>query len=233
MRTLLTAFILVVTVNLLAAAGMVGWLGASGRLSKDRVHAAVEVFRPTIQAQQEAEDVAAAEQAEREQVAETALRMEQVAGGPMTPEQVLASINEVDAYYEQLIKRREVEVRAIQDQLDTTRRLVDEQFAQLQQEREAFQQLQQKWLDENSDADFRQAVAMLEGVPARQAKQILQELLEQGDEDQVVAYLAAMQTRMANKVLKEFKAPEEVVQAARLIEQVRLRSGAALEEVGL
>ncbi|MFI4862150.1 MAG: hypothetical protein ACIAXF_15905 [Phycisphaerales bacterium JB063] len=233
MRTLFTAFILVVVINVFAAVGLIGWLGSSGRLSKARVHAAVDVFRPTITEQAASEEEAAAAQAEQEAVAATALRMEQVAGGPLSPEQVLASVNEVDAYYDQIIKRRDAEVAAIQRQLDATRELVDAQFAELQEQQAAFDALKTKWLETQSDADFQQAVAMLEGVPPRQAKQIMQQLLIDGSEDQVVAYLAAMQERKANNVLKEFKAPDEVAQAARLIEQVRLRSGVALAEAGL
>ncbi|MEM9414065.1 MAG: hypothetical protein AAGA29_01135 [Planctomycetota bacterium] len=233
MRTLITAFILVVVVNVLAAVGLIGWLGSSGRLSKERVHQAVDVFRPTIAEQAKQEEEAAAAVAEQEAVAAQALRMEQVAGGPLSPEQVLESINEVDAYYDQLIKRRDAEVAAIQQQLDSTRALVDAQYAELQEERAKFDLLVAAWEESQGDVDFQQAVAMLEGVTARQAKQILQQLLSDGAESQVVAYLAAMEERKANGVLKEFKAPEEVVQAARLIEQVRLRSGRALEEAGL
>ncbi|XAL99032.1 hypothetical protein OT109_15780 [Phycisphaeraceae bacterium D3-23] len=233
MRTLITAFILVVVVNVLAAVGLIGWLGSSGRLSKERVHAAVDMFRPTITEQAKSEEEAAAALAEQEQVAAKALRMEQVAGGPLSPEQVLESISEVDAYYDQIIKRRDAEVMAIQRQLDSTRALVDAQYAELQEERAKFDQLVAAWEASNADVDFQQAVAMLEGVPSRQAKQILQQLLYEDNESQVVAYLAAMEERKANGVLKEFKAPDELMQAARLIEQVRLRSGRALEEAGL
>jgi len=233
MRTLVTAFTLVVVVNLIAAAAFAGWLGASGRLSKERVQQTVDTYRVTVAAQQEQD--AEVQQALEEQEAreEQALRMEQVAGGPLTPEQVLDSLHEVDAYYDQIIKRREAEVAAMQQQIDTTRRLVDERFAQLESEREAFAALRDRWVEQSRDEDFQQAVSMLEGVPPKQAKMILQELLDQGEEDQVVAYLAAMDPRKANGVLKEFKQPAEVVQAARLIEQVRVRSGQALQEVGL
>ena len=231
MRTLITAFILVVTVNLFVALGMLGWLGSSGRLSKDRVQQVVEVFRPTIEDQTQAEEEALAEQDAQDATQARALRMEQVAGGPRSPEQVLQSISEVDAYYDQIVKRRDSEITAIQRQLDSTRALVDQQYALLQSEQADFETLKAKWLETEGEADFAQAVAMLEGVPARQAKQILLELLNAGDEEQVVTYLAAMSPRKANGVLKEFKAPAELAQAARLIEQVRLRSQNALAEV--
>ncbi|MEM9020101.1 MAG: hypothetical protein AAGC44_06005, partial [Planctomycetota bacterium] len=67
----------------------------------------------------------------------------------------------------------------------------------------------------------------------RQGKELLQAYLQQGKQGQVVNYLAAMQTRLATKVLKEFKEPREVEQAAELVELVRLRSDELRAEAGL
>ena len=41
MRTLFTVFILVLVINVLALGALAGWLGATGRLSKERVREAV------------------------------------------------------------------------------------------------------------------------------------------------------------------------------------------------
>jgi len=49
MRTLFTAFILVLVINVLALGALAGWLGATGRLSKDRLRDAVAVFDDTIE----------------------------------------------------------------------------------------------------------------------------------------------------------------------------------------
>ncbi len=233
MRTLATAFTLVLIINLIAGAGFVGWLAMSGRLDKQRVQQTVDMYRVTVD-QQAADEARLQEEAEEQAALEQeAIRMEQVAGGPLTPEQVLNSLHDVDAYYDQLIKRRDAEVTAIQRQIDSTRAMVEAQYAQLEAERAEFQALQERWLEASQEEDFKQAVAMLEGIPARQAKQVLQDMLGRGEEQQVVSYLAAMDERKANGVLKEFKTPEEVAQAAQLIEQVRLRSGLALQEAGL
>jgi hypothetical protein len=47
--------------------------------------------------------------------------------------------------------------------------------------------------------------------------------MQQGETDQVVEYLAAMSSRKAGAVLAQFKAPNEVPQAALLLEKLRLR----------
>ena len=233
MRSLVTAFTLVLIVNLIAGAGFLGWLASSGRLSKDRVQQTVDLYRVTIQEHAELEAQAQAVAEEEAALKQEAIRLEQVAGGPLTPEQVLDSLNDVDAYYDQIIKRRDAEAASIQMQIDSTRALVEEQYAELEAQRVAFEQLQVRWQEASQAEDFQQAVAMLQGVPSRQAKQILLQLMNDGQQQQAVSYLAAMDERKANGVLKEFKTPAEVEQAAGLIEQIRLRSGLALSEAGL
>ena len=233
MRSLVTAFTLVLIVNLIAGAGFLGWLASSGRLSKDRVQQTVDLYRVTIQEHAELEAQAQAVAEEEAALKQEAIRLEQVAGGPLTPEQVLDSLNDVDAYYDQIIKRRDAEAASIQMQIDSTRALVEEQYAELEAQRVAFEQLQVRWQEASQAEDFQQAVAMLQGVPSRQAKQILLQLMNDGQQQQAVSYLAAMDERKANGVLKEFKTPAEVEQAAGLIEQIRLRSGMALSEAGL
>lgn len=233
MRTLFTAFILVLLVNALALGGLAGWLGATGRLSKDRVREAAEVFNNTIEEQAALE--AEAQKAEQEalELAEQALRLQQVAGGPVTPEARLASIQRVDDTQRALIEKRKTEVEALQRQLSTQRKLIEDRLAELERKQKAFDEAVAAQVEQMKDEDFRQAIAMLEGIPAKQAKAVLQQLLKQGDDEQVVSYLYAMEERKASKVLTEFKQPNEVAQAADLIEQLRLRSAQMEQEADL
>ena len=69
--------------------------------------------------------------------------------------------------------------------------------------------------------------------PPKQAKAVFQELLTAGGEKQVVSYLSAMEERKAAKVLKEFKLPNEIDQAAMLIEQLRQRTDLVKQEANL
>lgn len=224
MRTLFTAIILVLIINVLGLAAMAGWLGATGRLSKDRLRDAVAVFSDTLE--EEEKRKAEAEQAELEAqaLAERAFRMEQVASGPVTPEARLASLQVVDEKRRALLERQKVEAQALKRQLDTQQKLIEKRIAELDQKQQAFDQAIATKIEAMQSEDFQEAIAMLEGIPPKQAKQVIQNWLTDGAQEQVVDYLSAMEERKAAKVLKEFKLPNEVAQAANLIEQIRQRT---------
>lgn len=194
---------------------------------------AAAVFSHTLD--EEAKLAEEAEQAElaAQAMAEQTLRMQQVAGGPLTPEARLQSIQVVDEKQRALIERQKVEAQALKRQLDLQQRLIEEKIAELDAKREAFDTAIATKIQEMQEADFKEAVAMLEGIPPKQAKQVVQEWLTGGDQDQVVDYLSAMEERKAAKVLKEFKLPNEVAQAAVLIEQLRLRTDQVKAEADL
>ena len=233
MRTILTAFTLVLVINVLALGALAGWLGASGRLSKDRLRDAVAVFNQTIE--EESQLAAEAEEAELEAqaLAERALRMEQVAGGPVTPEARLESIEVVDEKTRALLERQKVEANALKRQLDAQQRLIEEKIAELDKKQKAFDAAIASKVEQMQSEDFKEAIAMLEGIPPKQAKGVLQQWLNDGGQEQVVDYLSAMEERKAAKVLKEFKLPNEVAQAATLIEQLRMRTDQFKEEADL
>lgn len=233
MRTLFTAFILVLIVNTLALAGLAGWMGATGRINKDRVKEAVALFSNTIQEQAALEEEAEKAEQEAIELAEKAMRLEQVAGGPVTPDARFAAIQRVDAKRRALIERQKVEAEALQKQINLQRRLVESKIAELDEKQKAFDQAVASQLTEMEEEDFKEAVAMLEGITAKQAKAVFQELLRSGDDDQVVSYLSAMEERKAAGVLKEFKQPNEVAQAAALIEKLRQRTEEVKEEANL
>ena len=233
MRTLFTAVVLFIFINALALGGLFAWLATSGRLDKHRADQVVEMFKSTIAQQEQVKAEAQAAAEESRKVAEQAVRMEQVANGPLSPEMRLQRMAELNQHQRQLVERRQVEIDAIQRQLDLTRTQVDQRIEQFEKERDAFELAVEQRVTEFEDQDFKQAVALLEGLPPKQAKDMILEYLDQGIEPQVVSYLAAMDNRLATKVLKEFKDPREVEQAARLIEQVRLRSQNLLAEAGV
>lgn len=233
MRTLFTSIILVLVINALALGGLFGWLGMTDRLSKDRVKDAVAVFENTVQEQAQLDQEQAQAEQEAIELAEQALRLDQVAGGPVTPEARLANIQRIDDKQRALIERRKVEIEAMQRQLDMQRKLIEQRIAELDEKQQAFDQAITAQIEKLEDEDFKSALAMLEGIPPKQAKAVFQELLRDGSEEQVVSYLYAMDERKAANVLKEFKQPNEVAQAADLIEQLRQRSDRVKEEAAL
>ena len=233
MRTLFTAFILVLLVNAFALGGLVGYLGYTGRLNKDRVQQAAAIFQTTLEEQQALD--AQAQKAEQEAVAlaEKAFRLEQVAGGPVTPEARLESIQDVNDQQQAVLERQKQEAEALKQLLATQMKVVEDRVAELKKNRETFEKAVESQLEQMEDEDFREAVALLEGLPPKQSKAVLQALLKEGSQDQVVSYLSAMQERKAAAVLTEFKQPNEVAQAAVLIEQLRQRTDKLKKEIDL
>lgn len=233
MRTLFTAFILVLVINVLALGALAGWLGATGRLSKERVREAVAVFNSTIEEQQAQEAEAEKAAQEAQALAERALRMEQVAGGPVSPEARLTSLQIVDEKQRALVERQKVEAEALKHQLDAQRKLIESRIAELEEKQQLFEASVAEQIEQMQQDDFKEAIAMLEGIPPKQAKAVFQELLSSGGQDQVVSYLSAMEERKAAKVLKEFKLPNEIDQAAVLIEELRQRTDRVKQEANL
>jgi len=233
MRTLFTSFILVLLVNAIAIGGLLGWLGATGRLSKERVKQAAAVFNLSIDQEQAlAKEQAQSEQQEREMFEKT-MRLQQVAGGPVTPQDRIDSIQRVDDTQRDIIKRTEEESAALKRYIAAQQKKIDSLLADLQAKQKAFDEAVASKMDQMKSEDFREAVSMLEGIPAKQAKAVLQQLLKDGDQNQVVSYLSAMEERKAAGVLKEFKDPNELAQAAQLIEQLRQRSEQVKQEADL
>lgn len=223
MRTLFTAVSLIVMLHVLAAAGFVAWLHYSGRLNEERIDRVVELFEPTIEEAERAKEEAKEAQAQAEATAEQALRMEAVADGPKTLQQRLADEREADELalhrYQRLIREK----RDLERQLTRMRQEISDARDQLAEEKAAFEAMVERQKELREDDDFQQAVALLERVKPEQAKQMMQNLLARGETDLVVEYLAAMQMRIAAKVLGKFETPGEVQQATELVERLRVR----------
>lgn len=223
MRMLFTAISLLVILHVLAAAGFVAWLEFTDRLSEERVEKVVEMFKPTLAEAEQRREQAEQAEARAAEVVEQATRMRDVADGPRTLQQRLADDREADELAEQRYRRLEQEKSVLKGQLARMRRQITKMREELAAEREAFESMVQRQKDLREDADFQQAVELLERVKPEQAKQMFQRLLAQGRTELVVEYLAAMQQRIAAKVLGSFETPEEIAQATELVERLRVR----------
>ena len=223
MKTLRTVFALTLVMNLLLVLGFVGYLYVSGRLSEQRVRAAVAIFRPTIEEQKSAEAQEAAQVIAQEQKAKEIARLQAVSQGPMTLAQRLdREMQSNDVAMERLnrMQRAKTDLEAYFQRVQTE---VRKQQTQIDAERQQFQQALEQENKLRGDQDFQQAVQMYEQLKPKQAKQLFQQLMSQGKTSQVVDYLAAMQLRKASAVLKQFKTGDEIGQATDLIQRLRQR----------
>ncbi len=223
MKTIAAVIVLLVIFHLLAATSGFVWLSASGRLDRSRLEAVTDVFRLTIaeQALLEAENEAAEKQATEMQ--RHLIRMEDVADGPQSLEDRLARKLEGDDFALHRLARMQDESSAIQQRVDQDRAYVDAQLKRLTTEQKAFDQIKQQYSDQMQDEDFKRAVKTLEQLKGKQAKVMLQTLLDKGKMPLVVDYLSAMNLRKSAGILKEFRSDQESDQAMKILEALRLR----------
>jgi colicin import membrane protein len=237
LKSLGLALIGVLLINVLALGGLVGWLAATGRLSQDRVERVIELFEPTVaEAERQREEARQQAEAEREK-AERAARLEQVKDGPDTLQDRLARAQREDEMARHRLKRFEAESENLRQQMERAKQRLEEQKAELEAKREQFEQFVEERTERMQEEDFQKTVQMYENLRPEQAKQMFQELLNEGKEEEVVDYLAAMQLRRAAKILERFEGPNEIQQATGLLERLRERgvqplAGESLEEGG-
>jgi hypothetical protein len=219
MKTMWNALSFVAVVHLLGAAIFVAWLWATERLDGGRIEQIRALLAPTIPA---AEAAAAAGRQEQER-AEQQAREEAIRRDPplAAAAEVLAAADareHADASrgrIEELRVQLEAQFAAAMAGLEAQRTELYQQKRELQESAEA-ERLR------TSDAQFRKAVKLLEGLPPRLAKQQLLQLVGEGKIDQAVAYLDAMAHRPAGKILAEFKTEPEAPLATELLERLRV-----------
>ncbi|MFW6058566.1 MAG: hypothetical protein ACODAQ_00205 [Phycisphaeraceae bacterium] len=222
-RSMITSIVLLLALHFVALGGVIGWLGATDRLSEERARRVVEMFTLTVEeeAQREAEREAR-EQAERDKAREAA-RLEAVAEGPQTLQDRLAAEQRADDLAMHRVERLQRETEDLRQQIERAKKLINDQKQQLQDDRERFEQTVEERNERRASEQFQQTVQMYEQLRPDQAKRMFQQLLNQGETDLVVDYLAEMQLRTASKILQEFETPQEIEQATTLLEQLRKR----------
>ena len=223
MKSLLSAFIILVFLHLIAAVGFVGWLGATDRVNGERIQRVVDVFTPTVAQEQQNKADAEAAAAEAEAVRQQLVRLESVADGPKTLEDRLMENFEDDEFDLHRLERLNAETEAIRRRLDQDKQLIAKEWTELQQREAAFEELVARRTEGMQQDDFKRAVKTLEQLPAKQAKEMVQQYIADGQIDDAVDYLAAMQLRKSAGVLKAFKSEEDIPQAAELLKKLRDR----------
>lgn len=229
MKLLWHVFVGIVLINLLGAAGFVGWMYADGRINQERIDRVVDMFSLTIDQEEAlaAEALLAKEEAER--VSEQTARLESTGNGPKKISDQLQERTEADSVRLANVQLLNDQNRALRDEMARFKEDHSKRVAELEQERADFEQWIKDQAEKTQDANFQQVVTLYQTQPPKQTKQAFQALMQQGETEQVVEYLAAMSSRKAGAVLAQFKAPAEVAQAALLLEKLRLRGDYAAD----
>lgn len=203
--------------NILAIAGLFGWLKMTDRLSAERIEEVRRVFSQTVAEQAE-------EEREREASANTRSVEERLAEGeglvPVTAPTRNRIVHEQDEIARQRVARAEREHR---DLLRTATKQLQElevKEAAFEERMRAWEEMRTRLTEQESTEQFQKAVKNYEAQKPDVAKNMLDALIERGEMEQVIAYLDAMQARKSAKIVDAF-AQDDPALAARLLEQLR------------
>ncbi len=214
--------------NLLALGGFVGWLAATGRVSRERVEAVRTIFSPTVEGEEaakaEAEKLEAAERLE-------AAKAEKMAAPPIPAEERLKQQRDDAEVKLQAKQRLDSDLKSLQTFLVRENDRLQKWEKELQARQAAFEAEQERIRQTSGSEQFKKAMATLAGVKPKEAQSILSELLAQNKQDEVISYLDAMEERARSKVLAEFNKADPKV-AADLLERLRTRGIASAMPVG-
>jgi hypothetical protein len=214
-KKFITVVVLTLAVNFLAAAGGIGYLFQSGKLDREKAQAIKDiVFAPptTAPSTQPSEESAATTQPVNSLEALLAKASGRTAG-----EQVEFIQKSFDAQMA-ILDRRQRELVDLQRQIDLAKDQMVRDRAKLEKGETdlAAQQAQAKRLA--TDKGFQDSLALYRTMPTKQVKTIFMSL----DEATMRQYLQAMEPRVAARIMKEFKAPDEVERVQKVMEAMRL-----------
>lgn len=221
-KKLLGVIIGVLALNFLAVAGGVGFLVATKKLDRDKVHAIRDIVLngPATQASTQPTDAPTTAPA-TQQSAEDApmLRLDallaKVSNRPAA-EQLSLARAELDAQAA-MIERRMREIIDQRTQIATAREELEKGREKLAADQKALADQQAQQTKLATDAGFQKSLELYNTLPAKQVKQMFQNL----DDDTVVRYLQAMDAGRAGSILKEFKTPADTTRAQAILEKIR------------
>lgn len=203
--------------NMLALALFMGWLGASDRLSVERLDRARLVF---VQSLAEAEAEAQLDETEAGRAAAAEAAAAKIGTSPITAEQRMRIIQEYAAQIEERTARTR---RETQDMIDT----LMQQQSRFLEERQAFERqkaiyeaMREEIAELEGSEQFAKSLAIYQKVKADVAADMMSELIQAGGIEQVVTYLDAMNARVASKIIDEFESRSPAL-AADLLERLR------------
>lgn len=227
MKSLWLIISAVALANVLAIGGLIGWLAATDRLNQDRVQKIREMLAKPIAAEEQERLAAeaAAKAADDDQA-----RAIRLAAAPVPASAQLATDREEAELALQRMLRRQREIDDLGAQLVRRQDDLDQREKALEQRIAAFEAEKQRYLEIEGAGQFQAALETLEGLKAKEAKALLRTMLDQGQSEQVVAYLARMDERKRSAIVSEF-AKEQAELAADLLERLRTRgvSSAAVQ----
>ena len=220
MKRLWNILVLTLALNFVLLAGVVGYLHRTANVDRDKIQAIKDVLFPP-------EPVAAPPTTQPVATTQPTLRLEELlarsAGRP--PAEQLEFIRQsFDSQMAQLDRAHRAlldlqrQVKLAQDKLAADRTALEQEKTTLAAQKSDAERLA-------ADKGFQDSLALYQTMPAKQVKTLFLGM----DDETANRYLQAMEPRVAAKITKEFKAPDEVERLKRIMETMRQPQVAAKE----
>ena len=214
MKKLWNVFVLTLAVNFLAVAAGVAYLYRAGRLDRTRFQAIRLILYPPP-----APPVPAATRPAAPARVEPVLQLGELLAqksGLSAAEQLEFIQQTFDARMAEM-DRRQRELADLQRQVDMANTTLAKDRVALDAERKQLSDREQLAATLAADKGFQDSLKLYQSMPARQVKQLFMTI----DDETVRRYLQAMEPRGATKIVREFKAPDEVQRIQRVLEKMR------------
>lgn len=218
MKKLIKALMVVAILNLLAVLAGAGWVFASGRVDKQRVLEVVDMFEETTigrdaRIKSEESEIAAAQASVEKDLPALAMNSNEL-------NDVRLQLTQIDRAR---LERMQREITDLQNTLKRERALLASERVDFTDQREAFDAMRERLKDIEGSEQFGKALNVLKESKAKDSKEMLNVLIEDGKREQVVSYLSALATGVRTEIIAEFIKAEQAELAAGLLESIRLR----------
>lgn len=228
MKKLWNVFVLTLAVNFLAVVGAVAYLYGSGHLDPTRVRAIKAVLYPPPAPPSPAATQPIDDSRRRTGTGEPVLRLGELLeqkSGLSTSDQLSFLQQTFDARMAEL-DRRQRELIDLQRQVDMANTTLARDRTALEAEKKQLAEREQLATKLANDQGFQDSLELYKSMPARQVKQLFWSM----DDETVKRYLQAMEPRGAAKIIREFKAPDELKRIQKILDPMRGGGAAAAAE---
>ncbi len=217
MRTVWNIIAFLAIVNLLAIVFFGGWLYTSGRVDESRLESLRSLFAMPVET-----EAALALAAEEEQAILVAQELEadSLLAPPLGSEVKIQRVEEI-ALREQMMLRRMEQRKSLDNQaLAEQQREINDQQRALELRIAEFEKMKRDQQQLAQQDSFKTNVKLLEGLPARQAKDLILQMVGSGRKSEAVDYLRGMRAGSRTGIFTQMKTPDELVLASDLLQSL-------------
>jgi hypothetical protein len=205
--------VLTLAINFLAAAGGIGYLFQSGKLDRAKVSTIKELMfaPPPVNS--------ATTQPSTQPTTKPVNSLEELlakASGRTAGEQVEFIQRSFDAQMA-LLDRRQRELTDLQRQVDLAKQQMERDRVALEKGRTELTTQQELAKKLETDKGFQDSLQLYNTMPGKQVKTIFMAM----DDATMRQYLQSMQPRVAARIIKEFKSPDELTRIQKVMEAMR------------